>query len=433
MNTNMISANIITLGCSKNTVDSEIIASKLAEIGYLVLHNSSEKSDIVIINTCSFINDAKQQAIDEIFIQLERKKRKEINHLFVIGCLAQRYKEDLRESIPEADGILGFTELDQLLKTKDFDLLLNNSSRIVSTPSHYAYLKISEGCNHQCSYCAIPQIRGKHISKPIDMLVKESEILVEQGVKELILIAQDLTYYGMDISKKRMLDQLLMRLSEIKELKWIRLHYAYPLDFPYEILDVMADHSSICRYLDIPLQHINTEILKDMRRGSTSTQIYQLIEKIRSKVPGIAIRTSLISGYPLETRKEHLELVNFVRDIRFERLGVFSYSQEENTPAYPLGDPIKKSEKKKRIKEIMELQEQISLENNKKMIGSTVEVIIDRKEGTQYIGRTEFDSPEVDNQIIINSTKSLKVGDFYNVKVTSAAAYDLIGEIKKNA
>lgn len=420
--------NFITLGCSKNTVDSEVLAAQFEKLGYKVMHNSPNNSEIVVVNTCSFINDAKEQAIDEIFVQVRRKKAGEIKQLFVIGCLAERYKDDLVESFNEVDKILGFSELYKMLQTDSFDLL-HQKERILSTPQHYAYLKISEGCDRECSYCAIPQIRGKQVSKPIEMIVEETKMLAERGVKEIMLIAQDLTYYGMDLTKTRTLEPLLRRIASVSGIEWIRLHYAYPMGFPYEILDVMNEYSNICKYLDIPLQHINTDILKSMRRGSTSTQIYKLIENFRNKVPGIALRTSLISGYPTETRKEHKELLEFVKTVKFERLGVFPYSQEENTPAYELGDPHKQREKNKRVREIMEAQEEISLEHNQKKINTLMKVIIDDMDNQFYIGRTEFDSPDVDNAVLIDKTVPLKIGEFYPVLITHAEAYDLYGKV----
>lgn len=422
------SINFITLGCSKNTVDSEVLAAQFEKLGYKVMHNSPNNSEIVVVNTCSFINDAKEQAIDEIFVQVRRKKAGEIKQLFVIGCLAERYKDDLVKSFNEVDKILGFSELHKMLQTDSFDLL-QQKERILSTPQHYAYLKISEGCDRECSYCAIPQIRGKQVSKPMEMIVEETKMLAERGVKEIMLIAQDLTYYGMDLTKTRTLEPLLRRIASVSGIEWIRLHYAYPMGFPYEILDVMNEYSNICKYLDIPLQHINTDILKSMRRGSTSTQIYKLIENFRNKVPGIALRTSLISGYPTETRKEHKELLEFVKTVKFERLGVFPYSQEENTPAYELGDPHKQREKNKRVREIMEAQEEISLEHNQKKINTLMKVIIDDMDNQFYIGRTEFDSPDVDNAVLIKKTTPLKIGEFYPVLITHAEAYDLYGKV----
>lgn len=424
----MASFNIITLGCSKNTVDSEVIAAKLVASGHKVVYDSTNNTDFVIVNTCSFIRDSKEQSIDEIFLHVQRKKQGDIKKVYVVGCLSERYHEDLKEMIPEADGIFSFSEINQLVEQPDFDLL-KSPNRLLSTPKHYAYMKVSEGCDRECSFCAIPQIRGKQTSKSIEMLVLEAEKLVEQGVKEMMLIAQDLTYYGMDLYGKRDLERLLRKLGQVKGLEWIRLHYAYPLGFPYEILEVMNEYSNFCKYLDIPLQHISDEVLKSMRRGGNSMQTYKLIETIRNKVPGIALRTTLISGYPNETKKEHKELVEFVKEMRFERLGVFAYSPEEGTPAFPLGDPIKEREKNKRVEEIMMLQEQISLEHNQSKVGSVMKVIIDSKEDNHYMGRTEFDSPEVDNAVIIPSKKKIELGTFQSVYISKADNYDLFGEI----
>lgn len=428
MNTNTESINIVTLGCSKNSVDSEVIAAQLQKMGYRVFHETTNDTDIVIINTCSFIQDAKEQSIEEILFYAERKKKGIIKKLYVIGCLAQRYKDELAEMIPEVNAFYTFAEIHQLFHLDKFDLL-GHSDRILSTPPHYAYLKVSEGCDRNCSYCAIPLIRGKQISKPIDQLVEEAQKLAQGGVKELMLIAQDLTYYGMDLTKHRDLEMLLRRLAQVKGLEWIRLHYAYPMGFPYEILDVMNEYSNICKYLDIPLQHISDDILSDMHRGGNSMQTYKLIETIRDKVPGIALRTTLISGYPTETRAQHKELVEFVKQMKFERLGVFSYSQEEGTPAFPLGDPIKQSEKNRRLEEIMSLQEQISLEHNEKLVNKVLKVIIDAEEDNYYVGRTEFDSPDVDNTVLIDKKKALAIGKFYPVMIHKADCYDLYGSI----
>ena len=419
--------NIITLGCSKNTIDSEVIAAKWKEKRNDVVFESTKKSDIVIINTCSFIHDAKEESIDEIFMHVARKQRGEIGKVFVVGCLAQRYKDELKEMIPEVDGIFSFSELNKLLEEKDFDLL-KSQKRIVSTPKHYAYLKISEGCDRECSFCAIPLIRGKQVSKPIEMIVQEAEMLAQQGVKELLLIAQDLTYYGIDIYNSRMLAKLMRKLAEVKGLEWIRLHYAYPMGFPYEILDVMNEFSVFCRYLDIPLQHISDLVLKSMKRGSNKQQIYKFLETLRNTVPGIALRTTLISGYPVETREEHRELLEFVKEFRFERLGVFAYSPEEGTSAFELGDPIKTKEKNHRVKEIMELQETIALQYNKEKVDKVIQVLIDRKENKFYVGRTEFDSPEVDNLVYVRADKKLNIGEFYSVLIKEADSYELFGK-----
>lgn len=425
------SINLITLGCSKNIVDSEIIAAQFEQLGYKVYHETEDDTDIIIINTCGFILDAKEQSIETILFFLEKKQKE--SKLFVIGCLAERYKKELEETLPEVDGFYGFSELSNffdLFKIPPFNLL-HPTHRLLSTPSHYAYLKISEGCDRQCAFCAIPTIRGKHISKPKELLITEAKTLVEKGVKEIMLIAQDLTYYGIDLYKKRSLASLLQELAQIKGLEWIRLHYAYPVNFPYEILDVINDYKNICRYIDIPFQHINDNILKTMRRGHTASDTYQLIETLRKKIPNIAIRTTLISGFPGETKKEHNQLLKFIEEARFERLGVFSYSQEENTPAYSLGDPINKKEKKRRLDELMLLQQEISYELNQEKINSTLKVMIDDENDNFYLGRTEFDSPEVDNGVLIDKEEKLEIGNFYNARIIDANTFDLVGKIAK--
>lgn len=425
------SINLITLGCSKNIVDSEIIAAQFEQLGYKVYHETEDDTDIIIINTCGFILDAKEQSIETILFFLEKKQKE--SKLFVIGCLAERYKKELEETLPEVDGFYGFSELSNffdLFKIPPFNLL-HPTHRLLSTPSHYAYLKISEGCDRQCAFCAIPTIRGKHISKPKELLITEAKTLVEKGVKEIMLIAQDLTYYGIDLYKKRSLASLLQELAQIKGLEWIRLHYAYPVNFPYEILDVINDYKNICRYIDIPFQHINDNILKTMRRGHTASDTYQLIETLRKKIPNIAIRTTLISGFPGETKKEHNQLLKFIEEARFERLGIFSYSQEENTPAYSLGDPINKKEKKRRLDELMLLQQEISYELNQEKINSTLKVMIDDENDNFYLGRTEFDSPEVDNGVLIDKEEKLEIGNFYNARIIDANTFDLVGKIAK--
>lgn len=426
----MATYNIVTLGCSKNTVDSEVIAARLKAEGHTVYFDSTKNTDFVIVNTCSFIKDSKEQSIEEVFLHLQRKKQGNVKKVYIMGCLSERYHDELGEMIPEADGIYAFDELKNMMNVPHFELLAS-TNRILSTPSHYAYMKISEGCDHECSFCAIPLIRGKQTSKPVELLVEEAEKLASQGVKELILIAQDLTYYGMDLYNKRDLERLLRKIGQVKGLEWIRLHYAYPLGFPYEILDVMNEYSHFCKYLDIPFQHISDPILKSMRRGGNSMQTYQLIERIRNKIPGIALRTTLISGYPEETKADHKQLVEFVKEMRFERLGVFAYSPEENTPAFPLGDPIKEREKNKRVEEIMRIQEEISLELNQTKVGSVMKVVIDSEENGQYFGRTEFDSPEVDNAVIIDKKEKIEIGSFQSVYIDKADHYDLFGTIIK--
>lgn len=425
-----MTVNIITLGCSKNIVDSEIIAARLQKSGHRIFFEGTMKTDVVILNTCSFIGDAREESVNEILVQIERKMRRQVKKIFVVGCLAQRCKRELVDELPEVDGFYTFEELKELTGMPDFDLL-GSSERLLSTPFHYAYLKISEGCDHSCSYCAIPLIRGKQVSKPIPLLVEEARKLVDQGVKELMLIAQDLTYYGVDLTGKRELAGLMEALAQVKGLEWIRLHYAYPLNFPYEALEVMNAYPQYCKYLDIPFQHISDDILKSMRRGGSSQYIYDLIARIRETVPGIALRTTLISGYPTETHEQHKELVEFVRKNRFERLGVFAYSREDDTPAYDLGDPVRRNIKTRRVNEIMQLQEGISRELNEAKVGQTLRVIVDAEDQDFYVGRTEFDSPDVDNSVLIRKDKALKIGEFYNVKIVDAADYDLYGTINE--
>lgn len=418
------------MGCSKNLVDSEQLMRQLSE-KYDVIHESEkDDADIVVINTCGFIADAKQESIDAILNFSESKKSGKLKKVYVMGCLSQRYKKELKEEMPEVDAFYGVNDISELLQTLEIDLkkeLLGE--RMLTTPKHYAYLKIAEGCNRRCSFCAIPLIRGNNISKPIEDLVKEAEWLSNQGVKELILIAQDLTYYGMDIYKKRKLADLLEKLAQIKGIEWIRLHYAYPASFPMDVLKVMKKYDNICKYIDIPLQHINTDILTSMKRNIDGPKTKELITKLRKTIPGIAIRTTLIVGYPGETNNQFEELKKFVAESKFERLGVFTYSPEENTSAYKLKDNVSVKTKEKRQAEIMELQQLISAEINADKVGKTFKTIIDRKEGDYWIGRTEYDSPEVDTEVLISSEKKLSVGNFYNVKITNSEDYDLYGEI----
>ena len=431
---NILKVSVVTLGCAKNTVDSEKLVALLVDNGVNACHvdGAKEYPNVVIINTCGFINDAKQESIDTIFEYIEAKKDGKIDSVVVMGCLSERYREELKADIPEVDGFFGVNEFDKIIK-----LLLtsfgniNSANRILSTPNHYAYLKISEGCNHRCSFCAIPDIRGRYISFSKEKLIEEAQLLAAKGVKELIIIAQDTTYYGFDLNKKRGLAYLLNSLSEINGIEWIRLQYAYPWKFPLDVIDLMKNNSKICNYLDIPFQHINDRILFDMQRKVDKLETLKLIEKIRSKVPSISLRTSLIVGYPGETKKEFDELVSFVKDVEFERLGVFTYSHEENTKAFLMKDNIRKSEKQKRFDALMEIQQEISLKKNTAKIGLEYKVLIDSIENDTYIGRTEFDSPEVDNEVYIKKQSGIKVGDFYNVKITSADSYDLTGVIKK--
>lgn len=423
--------NVITLGCPKNLVDSEVLLKQLDENNFIVSHDSSSlKHDIVIINTCGFINDAKKESIDTILQIVEAKRKGFIKKIIVTGCLSARYGKDLKKEIPEVDAYFGVHYLKQIAEYIHADYrkeLL--CERILTTPKHYAYLKIAEGCDRKCSFCAIPFIRGKHVSKPIEAIINEAKILSGKGVKEIILIAQDLTYYGFDIYKKRNLAGLLEKLSIVKGIEWIRLQYAYPASFPMDVLDVMNDHKNICKYLDIPFQHINDRLLRSMERGITRNGTYKLIDKIREKVPGIALRTSLIAGYPGETEKEFSELLRFVKEVKFDRLGVFTYSHEESTKASDLKDSVKPALKKRRMEKIMQVQEKISLERNQDLIGKKIKVLVDCRENEFYIGRTEYDSPEIDNEVLISvSSPKNRIGQFLNVKITNAEVYDLFGK-----
>jgi ribosomal protein S12 methylthiotransferase len=426
-----VTVNVITLGCSKNLVDSEVMLRQLDAANFKVSHDSSEPHNIVIINTCGFINDAKQESIDTILNVVAAKKAGRVKKVIVTGCLSARYYEELKKEIPEVDAYFGVNELKKILSSLDADYkkeLLGE--RHLTTPSHYAYLKIAEGCDRKCSFCAIPLIRGKHISKPIKEIINEASLLAEQGVKELILIAQDLTYYGLDSYKKRKLASLLEKLSDIRSIEWIRLQYAYPAAFPMDVLKVMREHDNICNYLDIPFQHISDKLLKSMNRAIDKKGTLNLIEQIKKEVPGIALRTSLIVGYPGETEKDFNELMNFVSDVKFDRLGVFTYSHEESTKAFKLKNNVSAKVKQQRVDALMQLQQDISFEKNKALIGKTLKVIIDRKENDYLVGRTEYDSPEVDNEVLIKTKgKTNRIGQFCNVKITSAEVYDLFGEV----
>jgi len=421
--------HIVTLGCSKNMVDSESLMRQLEAGGYKVYHDSEPANGTVIINTCGFINDAKEESVNTILSFAEARKLGKINKLLVMGCLSQRYKKELESEIHEVDGFFGVSDLEKILLSVGTDLKKDLiGERVLTTPSHFAYLKISEGCDRTCSFCAIPLIRGKHVSRTIESLVAEAGFLAKKGVKELILIAQDLTYYGLDIYQKRMLANLLSELEKVHGIEWIRLHYAYPAGFPEDVLDLMAVSTKICKYLDIPVQHISNNILSSMRRGHNAEQTRSLLLKIRQKIPGIALRTSLIVGYPAETKRDFEELKAFVKEFQFERLGVFTYSHEENTHAFDLKDNVSASLKKARAAELMEIQEQISLELNHKKIGKVLKAIIDRKEGEFWVGRSCHDSPEVDNEILIPGDFPLIKGNFYNLRITSAEAFDLFAE-----
>ena len=423
--------NIITLGCSKNLVDSEVLSGQLAAAEINVLHESKKLDhNIVVINTCGFIDKAKEESINTILEQVELKKRGKLDKVYVTGCLSERYKQNLEDEIPEVDAFFGTMELPFLLKKFDVDYKAELiGERLLSTPNHYAYLKISEGCNRTCSFCAIPLMRGNHVSRSIESLVDEARNLVRMGVKEIMLIAQELTYYGLDIYKKRELPKLLHALADIPGLEWIRLHYAYPSKFPMEIIDAMKERENICNYLDMPLQHASNRMLKAMKRQITREEMEDIIGDIKYKIPGICLRTTLIAGFPGETQDDVEELKIFLNKIEFDRVGIFTYSHEENTSAHILEDNIPEEVKEQRAQEIMEVQQEISFQKNEEKIGKIFKVIIDKKEAGKYLGRTEFDSVEVDNEVIVHSTKKLFSGDFVNVKITNAFDYDLEGEV----
>jgi len=422
--------NVVTLGCAKNTFDSEVMMAQLRANKFDVEHESTQDdAEIVIINTCGFIDNAKQESIETILRYAEAKSEGLVDKVYVTGCLSERYKDDLEQEIPEVDAFFGTRDLPRLLKTLKADYKHELvGERLLTTPSHYAYFKIAEGCDRPCSFCAIPLMRGKHVSTSIEDLEKSAKQLAAQGVKELLLIAQDLTYYGLDIYKKRNLAELIDRLAAVEGIEWIRLHYAFPAGFPMDVLDSMIQHPNVCNYLDMPLQHGSTKILQSMRRGITREKTEALVHAIREKVPGIAIRTTLIAGYPGETEEDFQEMVDFVERMRFERLGIFTYSHEENTHAYTLDDDVPEEVKRERADAIMELQSGISYELNQEKIGKTFRVLFDRMEGDYYIGRTEFDSPEVDNEVLVKKSEGyVRIGDFANVKITSADHYDLYG------
>lgn len=421
--------NIVTLGCSKNLYDSEVLMGQLKASGKDVVHE--EKGDIVVINTCGFIDNAKEESINTILDFVEAKNRGEVEKVFVTGCLSERYKPDLEKEIPNVDQYFGTRDLPILLKHLGADYRHELvGERLTTTPKHYAYLKISEGCDRPCSFCAIPLMRGKHTSTPIEKLVLEAENLARQGTKELILIAQDLTYYGLDIYRKRALAELLRALAKVDGIEWIRLHYAFPSGFPEDVLDVIREEEKICNYIDIPLQHINTEILQSMKRGTTHKKTNMLLQKFREKVPDMAIRTTLIVGYPGETEEKFQELKAWVEAQQFDRLGCFTYSHEENTAAFALEDDVPQDVKERRVEEIMEVQAQISWAKNQRKIGKVFKCIFDRKEGNYFVGRTEYDSPDVDNTVLVSAKDAyISPGDFANVLITSAEEFDLYGEI----
>lgn len=423
--------NIITLGCSKNLVDSEVLSGQLNANEIDVVHeNKKQDHNIVIVNTCGFIEKAKEESIQTILSQVTLKQKGKLDKVYVTGCLSQRYREDLEKEIPEVDAWFGTMELPLILKQFEADYKKELiGERFLSTPKHYAYLKISEGCNRTCAFCAIPLMRGNHSSKTIEEITREAESLVKRGVKEIMLIAQELTYYGLDIYKKRMLADLLQRLADVKGLEWIRLHYAYPSKFPMEILDVIRERDNICNYLDIPVQHASDKMLQAMKRQITRNEMEELMAAIREKVPGICLRTTLIAGFPGEMREDVEELKEFLVQQRFDRVGIFSYSHEEGTSAFDLNDSISPAEKEKRAQEIMEVQQEISYEKNLEKVDKIFKVLIDKKEAGRYLGRTEFDSVEVDNEVVIHSEKKLPIGKFVQAKITRAYDYDLEAEV----
>lgn len=424
--------NIVTLGCSKNIYDSEVLMGQLQANGMNVTHESpADDFNIVVINTCGFIDNAKEESINTILRFAEAKQEGAVEKIYVTGCLSERYKDDLQSEIPEVDSWFGTRDLPALLKTLRADYkheLLGE--RLLTTPRHYAFLKISEGCDRPCSFCAIPLMRGKHVSKHMEELVKEAAHLAASGTKELVIIAQDSTYYGLDIYGERRLAELLRKLSEVEGIEWIRLHYAFPAGFPEDVLHEMATNPKICKYLDIPLQHISDSVLKSMRRGTTREKTYRLLQNMREKVPGIAIRTTLITGYPGETEADFEQLCQFVRDIRFDRLGVFTYSHEENTHAYSLADDVPEETKKERANKIMEIQREIAESLNAEKIGKTFRVLFDKTEAGYFVGRTQFDSPDVDNEVLVPVKNNyVRMGDFAQVTITDAREYDLFGDI----
>ena len=420
--------NVVTLGCSKNVYDSEVLMGQLKAGGKNVVHE--QEGNIVVINTCGFINNAKEESINTILEYVQQKEAGLIDKVFVMGCLSERYKPDLEKEIPDVDQYFGTSELPALLKVLGADYKHELiGERLTTTPKNYAYLKISEGCDRPCSFCAIPLMRGAHISTPIEALVTEAEKLAAKGVKELILIAQDITYYGLDLYKKRALADLLHALVKVEGIEWIRIHYAFPTGFPMDVIEVMKEEPKICNYLDIPLQHISDPILASMKRGTTQEKTTKLLKKFREAMPEMAIRTTLIVGYPGETQADFEALKSFVKEMRFDRLGCFTYSHEENTTAYDLEDNVPEEVKLARANEIMEIQSQISWELNQEKIGKTFRCLIDRKEGNYFVGRTEYDSPDVDNEVLIDAKKHyVKIGDFVEVKIIDATDYDLYGE-----
>lgn len=423
--------NIITLGCSKNLVDSEVLSGQLKANDFEVLHESKKLNhNVVVVNTCGFIDKAKEESVNTILEQVELKRRGKLEKVYVTGCLSERYRDQLEQEIPEVDAWFGTMELPLMLKKFDADYkkeLLGE--RLLSTPQHYAYLKISEGCNRTCAFCAIPLMRGGHVSKPIEEIVAEAQGLVKRGVKEVMLIAQELTYYGLDLYKKRELPKLLHALADVEGLEWIRLHYAYPSKFPLEIIDVMRERPNICNYLDMPLQHASNNMLKAMKRQITREEMEELIAEIRKRNPEICLRTTLIAGFPGETEADVEELKGFLERMRFDRVGIFTYSHEEGTSGYELADDVPQAEKEARAQAIMEVQQEISYEKNQEKVGRVLRVLIDKKEAGRYLGRTEYDSVEVDNEVVVTSKRKLQPGEFVQVKITKAYDYDIEGEV----
>lgn len=422
--------NVVTLGCSKNIYDSEVLMGQLKANGKEVRHEA-EEGNIIVINTCGFIDNAKEESVETILDFVQKKEDGVVDKVFVTGCLSERYKPDLEKEIPNVDQYFGTRELPKLLKALGADYKRELvGERLTTTPQHYAYLKIAEGCDRPCSFCAIPLMRGGHKSTPIEDLVTSAEKLAAKGVKELILIAQDLTYYGLDLYKERKLAALLRELVKVEGIEWIRLHYMFPTGFPEDVLDVIREEPKVCNYIDIPLQHIADPVLKSMRRGTTMERTNRLLDMMREKVPGIAIRTTLIAGYPGETEEDYEVMKQWVKDQRFERLGIFTYSHEENTHAYTLEDDVSEEEKRRRADEIMEIQQEISWQKNQELVGKTFRVLVDRVEGEHFVARTEFDSPDVDNEVLISTEDTyLRVGDFATVKINEATDFDLMGAV----
>ena len=424
--------NVITLGCSKNLVDSEVLVSQLKYNDFDVEHQSEKKdANIIIVNTCGFIDRAKEESINTILSYAKQKEKGKIEKLYVTGCLSQRYKDDLEVEIPQVDAYFGTLELPQLLKKLNADYKHELiGERYLTTPQHYAYLKISEGCNRTCTFCAIPLMRGKHVSRSIEDVVAEAKNLAKQGVKEIMLIAQELTYYGLDIYKERALSKLLYQLNEVEGIEWIRLHYAYPSKFPLDILDAIKECDKVCNYLDLPLQHANDNILKRMQRQITQEETRELIQQIRNKIPDIAIRTTMLVGFPGETEEDFQDMCDFVSDMKFERLGVFQYSHEDDTAAHNFEDDIDTDTKEERAGRLMQIQQEISFQKNEEKVGKTFKVLIDRKEGGYFVGRTEYDSPEVDNEVLIDAKKNFcRIGDFCMIKINDSTDFDLYGEV----